>query len=234
MRVTTREAARLLRIPEEALLRWIRSGDLPAHRSQEQYWLNDVELLEWASTRGAELDPSLASRWETAVPPSLGGALEAGGIHYAVPGRDREAVLAAVVERLPLPGEQDPEFVLQVLLAREALGSTGIGDGIAIPHVRNPLVLHVEVPTLALCFVERPIDFSAVDGKPVRVLFTLVSPTVRSHLHLMSRLGFALRDPRFRRVVADTARPEVIMDAAAEIDRALELADRSRKRGAAG
>jgi mannitol/fructose-specific phosphotransferase system IIA component (Ntr-type) len=96
-------------------------------------------------------------------------------------------------------GRVDREFLYKVLLARESLGSTGIGDGIAIPHVRNPIVLHLSRPIVTLCFLERPVDFGALDGQPVNTLFTLISPTVRAHLHLLSRLAFTLRDPRSTR-----------------------------------
>ena len=68
---------------------------------------------------------------------------------------------------MKLPDDVDREFLYQVLLAREALGSTGIGDGIAIPHVRNPIVLHLSRPTVTLCFLEQPVDFGALDGQPV-------------------------------------------------------------------
>ena len=81
-------------------------------------------------------------------------------------------------------------------MARESLGSTGIGDGIAIPHVRNPIVMHIPRPTITLCFLEHPIDFGALDGQPVHTLFTIVSPTVRAHLHLLLPPGLrAARQP---------------------------------------
>jgi PTS system nitrogen regulatory IIA component len=96
-----------------------------------------------------------------------------------------------------LPDEVDREQLLRVLVARETLASTGIGDGIAIPHVRNPIVLHVPRPTITLCFLERPVEFGALDGKPVHCMFMLVSPTVRAHLQLLSRLAFALHDSAF-------------------------------------
>jgi nitrogen PTS system EIIA component len=128
-------------------------------------------------------------------------ALAAGGIHYRVTGTDRESVLRSVVGLLRLPDQVDREFLLQVLLAREALGSTGIGDGIAVPHARNPIVLNVERPTITLCFLENPADFSALDGLPVTVLFTLITPTVRAHLHLLSRVAFILTDKGFREVL---------------------------------
>ena len=129
----------------------------------------------------------------------LGG----GGIFYRLAGKDKPAVLRSVVEMLRLPDKVDREFLLQVLLAREALESTAIGDGIAIPHVRNPIVLHVPQPMVTLCFLEAPVDFGALDGQPVQTLFTLISPTVKAHLHLLSRLAFALRDPDSNRSSSD-------------------------------
>ena len=77
-------------------------------------------------------------------------------------------------------------------------------------HVRNPIVLHLPHPSVTLCFLEHPVDFGSLDGQPVTTLFTLVSPTVRAHLHLLSRLAFALRDPNFKAVLARRAPPEEI------------------------
>ena len=88
-----------------------------------------------------------------------------------------------------------PRSSRAAILAREALGSTGIGDGIAIPRVRNPIVLHLSRPIVTLCFLERPVDFGALDGQPVTTLFTLISPTVRAHLHLLSRLSYNMQLP---------------------------------------
>ena len=98
-------------------------------------------------------------------------------------------------------------------MAREALGSTGIGDGIAIPHVRNPIVLHVTRPSITLAFLEHPIEFGALDGKPVSTLFIMISPTVRAHLHLLSRLAFVLRDARVRKVLEKRETREEIFSA---------------------
>lgn len=91
-------------------------------------------------------------------------------------------------------------LLLQFLLS---LGSTGIGDGIAVPHVRNPVVLHVSKPTVTLCFLDHPIDFGAIDDMPVDTMFAIVSPSVKAHLHLLSRLAFVLRDPGFKAALRD-------------------------------
>src|SRR5216683_918619 len=77
-----------------------------------------------------------------------------------------------------------------------------VGDGVAIPHVRNPIVLHVSRPAVTLAFLSQPVDFGALDGKPVHVLFSIISPTNRAHLQLLSRLSFVLHDGKLRKTVA--------------------------------
>lgn len=148
--------------------------------------------------------------------------MQAGGIYYRIGGTDKESVLRAVVETLRLPEEVDREFLLRVLLAREALESTGIGEGIAIPHVRNPVVLHVTRPLITLCFLEQPVEFGALDGKPVSIVFSLISPTVRAHLRLLSRLSFALQDPTFKAVILRQGSRDEIVAEARRVEAALQ------------
>ncbi|HVO24372.1 MAG TPA: PTS sugar transporter subunit IIA, partial [Candidatus Margulisiibacteriota bacterium] len=154
--------------------------------------------------------------------PSLVEALQAGGIFYRVDGTDKESALRAVVEHMRLPEEVDRGFLLRVLLARENLQSTGIGDGIAIPHVRNPIVLHVSRPMITLCFLEKPVEFGALDGKFVYVLFSLISPTVRAHLRMLSRLSFALSDAGFKQAIIDQASRDEILNQARRVEAALD------------
>jgi PTS system nitrogen regulatory IIA component len=72
-------------------------------------------------------------------------------------------------------------------------------------------VLHIEKPSVTLVFLERPVDFGAIDGKPVHVLFSIASPTNRSHLQLLSRLSFALHDRAFLNAVTAHAPHDVII-----------------------
>jgi PTS system nitrogen regulatory IIA component len=216
MQLGVRDVSRLFNVSEKTIYRWVNQGVLPAYRVNEQYRFNRAELLEWATSRKMNVSSALFDEPESnGTPiPGLLEALQAGGIFYRLSGADKESVLRAVVEHMRLPEEVDRDFLLRVLLAREALQSTGIGDGIAIPHVRNPIVLHVSRPMVTLCFLERAVDFGALDGKPVHVLFSLVSPTVRAHLRLLSRLSFALHDPGFKKaVLRQAARDEILAEA---------------------
>jgi PTS system nitrogen regulatory IIA component len=222
-KLTVRDAAALLNASEKSVYRWIKQGLLPAYRINDQYRINRAELLEWATARKLHVSPEIFAEPESegAPAPTLEDALRAGGIHYRVGGHDKASVLHAVVDTMNLPDDVDHEFLYQVLLARESLGSTGIGDGIAIPHVRNPIVLHLSRPTVTLCFLERPVDFGALDGQPVTTLFTLISPTVRAHLHLLSRLSFALRDPVFKEAIRAQGSREEIFEALQAVEAAM-------------
>ena len=220
MQLTVKDAARLLTVSEKTVYRWIKQEIIPAYRINEQVRFNRAELLEWATSRKINVSADIFQESESSATPlpGLADALQAGGIFYRLDGQDKAAAHKAVVENMRLPDEVNREFLLRVLLAREQLASTGIGDGIAIPHVRNPIVMHVSRPMVTLCFLEQPVDFGALDGKPVHALFTLISPTVRAHLHLLSRLAFALRDPAFKAAIIQQGRREDILKEANRIE----------------
>ena len=215
MQITIREAAGYFGVDDRTVRRWIRQRGLPAHRVDEHLRLNPIEVWEWATEQGVQVSRRLlrdARRHPEPLPP-LSALIEAGGVHYDVGGGDKSTVLREIVRRLPLPSEIDREHLVAVLEAREALGSTGIGDGIAIPHVRNPILLHVPAPFVTLCLLEHAVDFEAVDGRPVFALFTLVSPNVPAHLRILAQLGFVLRDETVREILRGRVPAPEILEA---------------------
>jgi PTS system nitrogen regulatory IIA component len=223
MNLSVRDAAGLLRVSEKTIYRWIQQQIIPAYRVQDQYRFNRAEILEWATSRRLNVSSEIFLEPEAAAQsiPSLSAALESGGVFYRVSGTDKESALREVVALLRLPEEVDRGFLLRVLLAREAIAPTAIGEGIAVPHVRNPVVLHVGRPSLALCFLEQPIEYGALDGKPVNTLFTIISPTTRAHLHLMSKLSFVLRDPAVRGAVRRQDARQAVLDRVARAEERL-------------
>jgi nitrogen PTS system EIIA component len=223
MQLGVKDAASIFNVSEKTIYRWIKQGRLPAYRMNDQYRFNRAELLEWATARKVNVSSEILVDPEGGESPlpRLDEALRAGGIHYRIGGKEKESVLHAVVDHMRLPQEVDRSFLYQVLLARESLGSTAIGDGIAIPHVRNPIVLHITHPTITLCFLEHPIEFGALDGLPVKTLFTLISPTVKSHLHLLSKLAFALRDSQFKNVITHQGSREEILNEARRVEESI-------------
>ncbi|NCD32419.1 MAG: helix-turn-helix domain-containing protein [Spartobacteria bacterium] len=222
MKLTVQDAAELLNVSDKTVYRWVKNGQVPAYKINDQIRFNRAELLEWATARRINVSAGLFEEEEgdagNHMVTGLYDALLAGGIFYRVVGADVSSVLQSVVRVMPMPAEVDREFLHQVLLARESMGSTCVGDGIAIPHPRNPVIMHIERPTISLCFLENPVPFGSMDGKPVHSLFTLVSPVTRVHLNLISRIAYALQQPEFKKLIATAALRDDILKAAKGID----------------
>ena len=114
-------------------------------------------------------------------------------------------------------GEADMEGVARAILNREELGSTGIGQGVAVPHTRHPTVDHL-IGTVALS--RRGVDFAALDGDPVDILFLLVSPPNQpgDHLRALENISRHLKDERFVNFLRQAKTREQVVDLLEEAD----------------
>jgi PTS system nitrogen regulatory IIA component len=224
MQLTVRDVSKFLNVSEATVTRWIKQRGLPSHHVGGQSRFHRAELLEWATANQIKVSVELFDHLETEDDPvpSLAEALEAGGIFDHLQARRKDEALRALVGVLPLPDHIDREDLYRLFLARECLMTTAVGNGVALPHVRNPIVLHVERPLVTLCFLDQPVDFEALDGQPVSVLFALICPTMRSHLQMLSRLSYALRDDRFRAVVMRRAGRDEILKEVRRVEAAVK------------
>ncbi|MEI8040069.1 MAG: PTS sugar transporter subunit IIA [Verrucomicrobiota bacterium] len=122
---------------------------------------------------------------------------------------DRDAVLSELVNQVPRLAQEPSarQTLLRALHERERLHSTGIGDGIALPHARNALVGLVDDSIVVFGRHARGIPYDAIDGVPARLFFLLLAPTVTQHLAILARLTRILRDAKLRRslLAAETA-----------------------------
>lgn len=219
VQLSVRDAARIFGVAEKTVYKWIREKDLPARFVQKCYRFNQSELLNWAALKGVKIaDQSLWSHSSSHDKVSLARALEAGGIFYGVEARDKNEALNAILGRMLLPKGVDREILAKFVLAREAMASTGIGDGIAIPHPRNPIVLHVPYPVVTLCFLRQAVEYQSIDGIKVDKLFAVVVPNVRIHLQMLACLSWALRDPDFMSALFHRKPAPEILAAAKKLD----------------
>ena len=113
--------------------------------------------------------------------------------------------------------ENDTESVIRAILSREELGSTGIGQGVAVPHTRHP-TLQKLIGTVALS--RRGVDFAALDGEPVDIFFLLVSPQNQpgDHLRALENISRHLKDERFVRFLRQAPSREKVIDVLEEAD----------------
>jgi PTS system nitrogen regulatory IIA component len=155
--VTLREAARLLRVSEKTLYRWIQKGVLPAYRVHDAYRFNRVELEEWAVAHRRPLPP--ASRRGVVDPngsPTSGGH-RAGGTYYRWAAA-RDQVFESLVALPGIPRHINSAHLWRCF-CREGLASTAVA-AVSPSRIRETLWCSEDEPTVLLCFRARG-DFGA-------------------------------------------------------------------------
>ena len=113
--------------------------------------------------------------------------------------------------------EKDYESIVEAILKREELGSTGIGRGVAVPHTKHPSIEKL-IGTVAVS--EEGVNFDSLDGEKVHLLFLLVSPPDRpgDHLRALENISRQLRDDTFCRFLKQSEKPEDVAQLLEEAD----------------
>ena len=112
--------------------------------------------------------------------------------------KDKEGAIKEMVELLAKAGAiKEKDKLLKILLNREALGSTGIGQGVGIPHGKSDGVKEL---VAAFALSHRGVSFDSLDGEPVHIFFLLVAPqdSAGPHLKALARISRLLKDRAFR------------------------------------
>jgi mannitol/fructose-specific phosphotransferase system IIA component (Ntr-type) len=143
----------------------------------------------------------------------LGDLLSPAAINLNLKSGDRETVLAELVNLIPQLADQPEarQTLLRALHEREQLHSTGIGDGIALPHARNALVGLVDHPIIVFGRHPTGIAYDSIDAIPARLFFLLIAPTVTQHVAMLARLSRLLRDSRLRQKLLIAEQPEKVV-----------------------
>lgn len=146
--------------------------------------------------------------------------LDRGGVFYNVSGTTVADVLSDMVSTIPVPGSIDPAELLNAITEREQLMPTAIGNGIALPHPRNPLINKSDEQSLSICFLEQPVDWNALDSIPVRILILIISASPKQHLATLSKLSFLCRQESFRKLLENRSSREELCDAIRDAEKA--------------
>lgn len=144
--------------------------------------------------------------------------LEEANICLDLKGPTKEAAIRELVGYLQASSKiQNADAVVHSLMEREKMGSTGIGQGVAIPHGKSDATANL---VAALGISRKGIEFEALDGEPVHVVFLLVSPPDSSgqHLKVLARISRLLKDKFFRQTIKEAKTPAEIQKIIREED----------------
>lgn len=131
-----------------------------------------------------------------------------GGIFNDVEGDTPQEIYEKFSKMISLPEGMTSEQVYSALCAREAVLSTAVGNGIALPHARAPIMKEEAAQRICVLYLKKPINMSAPDDREVHVMFVLLTHNSQIHLKVLSVLAGLFRSVRFRRALENKAGEE--------------------------
>ncbi len=128
-----------------------------------------------------------------------------GGILTDIEGNTPKEVYENVCKKIELPSGMTAEMIYNALCAREDVLSTAVGNGIALPHARSPIVKEEDEQKIIVVYLKNPINMNAPDERDVFVMFVLLTQNTQTHLQVLSKLAGLFRSIRFRKALESKA-----------------------------
>ena len=131
----------------------------------------------------------------------LAQLIHRGGVFKNVEGNTPQEIYAKVCKMIDLPDGMTSETVYNALCDREAVLSTAVGNGIALPHARAPIMRDASEQRICVVYLKNPIDMKAPDEREVFVMFVLLAHNSQIHLKVLSSLAALFRDAKFKKAL---------------------------------
>jgi PTS system nitrogen regulatory IIA component len=144
---------------------------------------------------------------------SLAQLVSRGGIYYDISGGGREEIISNIIENISVLSILKRKALLQAVMEREALISTGIEKGIALPHPRVPMLEDNEEPFVAIAFPARKSDWGTPDGSEVHTVFLIVSKSPKQHTSVLSKINYLCQQEIFYNLISSKAPKDKIIAA---------------------
>ena len=200
MDLKIKDVAELLSVSETTIRRWLAEGLIPAYRLHRQYRFSRIEIEDWVMQQqlgkgkaknlpfGEDDKPASQEEAPGQRQFSLYRAIHKGGVYCNILGSTKEKIIAATMDQIADVANFDSQVITELLLDREKLSPTALNNGIAVPHTRE-FLFKGPSDLITVVFPENPIDWGALDEKPVHTLFFLFSCDDKRHLHLLAKLA---------------------------------------------
>lgn len=209
MDLKIKDVAELLNVSETTIRRWLSDGKIPAYRINHQYRFSRIEIENWmmrcklksadnsfSPFNETQIYPPMEHENETQEVSSRGGmqhfclyrAVHQGDVFSNVPGKAKEELIRWTTKNIVQKLGVDAEVLSELLLDREKLMPTALNNGIAVPHTRD-FLRKGPLDMVFVVYPQEPIEYGALDGKPVHTLFFLFASNDKGHLQLLAKLA---------------------------------------------
>lgn len=195
MDLELQEVAGLLQVSESELLKWAESGKVPAYFINDRFRFNRQEIEAWVIRQEQDMHQDMHDEGKASTQKPSGSlrfnlfrALNNGDVYSDIEGSNKFEIIRNTMRRLAPQLSLDADVLTELFMDRENLMSTAVGQGFAIPHARD-FLLHDHRDVVAVVFLQKPINYDALDGEAVHTLFFLLASDDKRHLGLLSKIA---------------------------------------------
>jgi len=212
MDLKIKDVAELLNVSETTIRRWLAEGKIPAYRLNHQFRFSRTEIENWVLSCKMQKDDSfnpfleeqniinlksekaknLLNKKIGTQAYSLYRAIYKGSVINNVAGDTKEEVIRESVNQIAKNISLDADVLADLLLDRENLMPTALNHGIAVPHTRD-FLLPKTYDIVTVVYLNKAIDYGALDGQKVKTLFFLFACDDKRHLHLLAKIAHLTR-----------------------------------------
>ena len=194
MDLEIKDVADLLNIPQSTVEAWVSQEQIPHYRIGDSCRFSRMEIEDWVLKNSDRTSPYNPQPQQGAAQYSLYRAIHNGAVLHQVPGDDKYTVIRNAMALIAKDFALDADVLIDLIIDRERLEATGIGQGIGLPHTRDSFI-HAPCDRVVVAFPETPIvDYGALDGKAVHTLFFLFARNDKQHLHLLAKIAHFSND----------------------------------------
>jgi PTS system nitrogen regulatory IIA component len=211
MELKIKDLMDLLQVTEKTIYRWIQDNKIPAYKINHQYRFNKAEINEWILNNKVTVSSKVLDLNLSKAPASLADLLKRGGVFSGIKGSSAKEIISDAVEEINVPPEITRQALLSSLIEREEMMPTSIGKGIAIPHARNPIITDLNHESISICYLEKAVDYGAIDNLPVHTVFIVLSANPRRHLEMLAKLLYLCQQEEFMDRLVKRSSPAEIM-----------------------
>lgn len=193
MDLTITDVSDLLGVSEVSIRRWMEEEKIPYYHLQNEVRFSRLEVERWMMQviPGEGKDMIHPRLWRKL---GLYRAVHKGTVINEIKEESKEALIREVMNRVAPLLDLDAEGIAELLLDRERLMSTSLGGGLAVPHTRD-FLLGSFTDVVLIVFPQKPIDWGALDQKPVHTLFFLFACDDKRHLNLLAKIAHLASQP---------------------------------------
>ncbi len=214
------EVVEKLNISVDTLNSWIKNDKFPVSSGGTIVTFNEGDIDKWISKHLQSANQRIQDHHQnslsaTASPTRIGRSMldfvKRGCIRYNIEGTTVEEVIHNAMAEFPLPNGISHAEIAQLILDRERIVTTALCKGVAVPHTNKPILSNPEEECVGIFFLRNPVDFKALDRKPVSVIFIMLSAGRRTHLQMLQRISYFCTKDDFIELIHGKAKPNDIL-----------------------